>query len=216
MRRTLHLPPLDPASRVPLFAQIATAIADQIRTGRLAGGDVLPGSRSLSRTLDVGRDTVLAAYADLEAQGLLTALARTGMVVAELPAERHGRAREVATSPGFTLDAGPPDLIPPALPPNTIELATGVPDLRLVPRELVARAYRRAMRSSVFGYTSTATGHPRLRQALARLARDGRGIAASDGNVMVTRGSQMALDLVARAVIRPVEIACVAREPDFP
>ncbi|HET9621587.1 MAG TPA: PLP-dependent aminotransferase family protein [Kofleriaceae bacterium] len=214
----LHLiTPLDPRAPVALFAQIANAIADHIRAGRLTRGDVLPGTRSLARALAVDRDTVIAAYTDLEAQGFIVTRPRAGTVVADLPAGaprartprvRRGMARHV----GFALDAGPPSLIGPAHPERAIVLAAGLPDPRLVPSELIARAYRRAMRrypDATLGYTSAPNGHVRLRTALAQLVREARGIAASADDVMVTRGSQMALDLIARAIVRPGDTACV-------
>jgi GntR family transcriptional regulator/MocR family aminotransferase len=210
-RTTLHLLAPDPAIPVALFAQIANAIADHIRGGQLARGDVLPGSRSLARDLGVDRDTVIAAYTDLEAQGFITSVPRTGTVVADLPRSvraRRGLARQV----GFALDPGPPSLLTRPEPANAIMLAAGVPDLRLVPSELIARAYRRAIRRSpraVLGYSNDVIGHVRLRTALARVVRDARGIAASADDVMITRGSQMALDLVARAVVRPGDVVCV-------
>jgi GntR family transcriptional regulator / MocR family aminotransferase len=214
-RTTLHLPVPDPTSPVALFAQIANSIADHIRGGRLASGDVLPGSRALGRDLGVDRDTVIAAYTDLEAQGFIATIPRTGTVVADLPRSvtvRRGFARRV----GFALDAGPPSLATPGAtpdgPPGAIVLAAGVPDLRLVPSELIARAYRRAMRrypKLVLGYSTATAGHPRLRSALARMVRDARGIAASAEDVMVTRGSQMALDLATRAIVRPGDVVCV-------
>ncbi|MEO8705387.1 MAG: GntR family transcriptional regulator, partial [Kofleriaceae bacterium] len=108
MRRQIHVA-LDPAKPLPLFAQLARSIADQIRSGRLTSGDVLPGSRSLARDLRIDRDTVLSAYGDLEAQGFITTIARTGTVVAEVPqgvSVQRGVARQV----GFALDAGPPYL----------------------------------------------------------------------------------------------------------
>src|ERR1043166_9467933 len=97
-RAALHLRPPDPALPVALFAQIANAITDHIRGGRLSSGDVLPGSRALARTLGVDRDTVVAAYDDLEAQGFLTTVARTGTVAADPPrgvGVQRGLARQV-------------------------------------------------------------------------------------------------------------------------
>jgi GntR family transcriptional regulator/MocR family aminotransferase len=210
-RTTLHLRAPDPTAPVALFAQIANAIADHIRGGRLARGDVLPGSRSLARDLGVDRDTVVAAYTDLEAQGFITTMPRAGTVVADLPRSvrpRRGLAKQV----GFALDPGPPSLVASPEPPNAIVLAAGVPDLRLVPSDLIARAYRRAMRrypKAALGYSTQAIGHVRLRTALAHLVRDARGIAASADDVMITRGSQMALDLVTRAIVRPGDVVCV-------
>src|SRR5215468_1378386 len=211
-RATLHVPPPNAGLPAPLFAQIANAITDHIRGGRLAAGDVLPGTRALACQLGVDRDTVIAAYSDLEAQGLLTSVPRTGTVVADPPrgtSVQRGLARQV----GFALDPGPPLLHAfPTAPPGAILLAAGVPDLRLVPGELIARAYRRAMRrhaAAALGYTTSTAGHPRLRTALAHLVRDARGIAATADDVMITRGSQMALDLVARAIVRPGDAVCV-------
>jgi GntR family transcriptional regulator/MocR family aminotransferase len=210
-RATLHLRPPDPARPVALFAQIANAITEDIRAGRLARGDLLPGSRSLAALLGVDRDTVTAAYTDLEAQGFITAAPRLGMRVADLPrgvTAHRGVARQV----GFALDGGPPAVAIEAHPPGAIVLAAGVPDLRLVPGELIARAYRRAVRrhpAAALGYTSATTGHERLRLAVARLVRDARGVAAGADDIMITRGSQMALDLAARAILRPGDVACV-------
>ncbi|HEY0477942.1 MAG TPA: PLP-dependent aminotransferase family protein [Kofleriaceae bacterium] len=210
-RTTLHIRPPDAALAAPLFAQIANAITEQIRGGRLASGDVLPGSRALARELGVDRDTVIAAYGDLEAQGLLTTVPRTGTVVAD-PPRGAGVQRGLARQLGYAIDPGPPAFTPHPDPPGAIVLAAGVPDLRLVPGELIARAYRRAMRrhaADVLGYSTSTAGHVRLRTALARLVRDARGIAATADDVMITRGSQMALDLVARAIVRPGDVVCV-------
>jgi hypothetical protein len=49
---------LDPTSDLPVYLQIARAIADDVRRARLPPGDALPGSRTLARTLNVHRNTV--------------------------------------------------------------------------------------------------------------------------------------------------------------
>ena len=60
---------LDASSETPVFLQIARAIADDIRRGRLGKGAALPGSRTLATSLGVHRNTVLAAYRELAAEG---------------------------------------------------------------------------------------------------------------------------------------------------
>ena len=52
-------------------------------------------------------------------------------------------------------------------------------------------------------------GHPRLREALATMLASTRGLAATAQNVCVTRGSQMALALLARALIKPGDVVAV-------
>jgi 2-methylcitrate dehydratase PrpD len=124
-RTHLHLRPPDTALAAPLFAQIANAITDHIRGGRLTSGDVLPGSRALARELGVDRDTVIAAYGDLEAQGLLTSVPRTGTVVAD-PPRGVGVQRGLARQVGFALDPGPVRDRQPEPPPGAILLAAGL------------------------------------------------------------------------------------------
>jgi len=51
---------LDPQREQPLFLQLANAIAEDIRRGRLKPGDALPGSRELADLLGVNRNTVVA------------------------------------------------------------------------------------------------------------------------------------------------------------
>jgi GntR family transcriptional regulator/MocR family aminotransferase len=100
----------------------------------------------------------------------------------------------------------------PRLPPGGLYLWGGVPDLRLVPVDLLARAYRRVAKRrgrKLFGYSLDSFGHPELRAAIARLVTDARGLSAEPEAVMITRGSQMALDLVARSLIRPGDVVAV-------
>jgi GntR family transcriptional regulator/MocR family aminotransferase len=202
---------LDARSATPLFLQVAHALMEDVRRGRLAPGASLPSSRALAEALRVHRNTVLAAYRELEAQGWVTASPGRGTYVSpELP-EVAPRAVAGAPRPGvpartgFALRTVPPAPEPPAPPPGTLHLAAGSPDSRLVPAELLARAYRRALRlhgKKLLGY-GDAWGHKRLRAALAQMLSSLRGLAVEAEGVLVTRGSQGALDLVARTLLQP-------------
>lgn len=70
---------LDRAVPEPLHRQIARQIADAIRSGTLAGDGRLPSSRLMARILRVSRNTVVAAYDELIAQGLIRALRGAGV-----------------------------------------------------------------------------------------------------------------------------------------
>jgi GntR family transcriptional regulator/MocR family aminotransferase len=132
--------------------------------------------------------------------------------VADIPEVRAHDKRRLPGRIGFALDAGPrtPQII--TRKPGAIALFGGVPDLREAPTEFLARAYRRAMRrhaTSVLGYASDPRGHPRLRRSIAQLVRATRGIDATEDEVIITRGSQMAIHLALRAILRPGDVACV-------
>jgi GntR family transcriptional regulator / MocR family aminotransferase len=78
-QRKLVLPPinLDSASPVAIYRQLAAQLATAIRRGELSGAQ-LPSTRTLSQLLGVSRNTVLAAYDDLVADGLIETRAGSG------------------------------------------------------------------------------------------------------------------------------------------
>src|SRR5262245_57776988 len=92
--------PIDPTASIPIFAQIARAVVDDIRRGRLRPGAVMPGSRALARTLGVHRNTVIAAYSELSAEGWITAATGRGTFVAQMLPEPRPRRFAPAARPG--------------------------------------------------------------------------------------------------------------------
>lgn len=209
---TLSLP-LDRSAQSPLAVQIARGLVERIRTGALRAGAPLPSSRALARTLGVHRNTVLAAYAELQAEGWLTTIAARGTSVArDLPAppprDRGARPPRRSEVPGFDVPPAPdPFGIPVA--PRDYQLLGGIPDPRLFPAPLLGRAYRRALRRREhLGYGDRA-GHPRLRAALAAMLGEARGFPVAADAVLVTRGAQMALALAARALLAPGDAIAV-------
>ncbi|MBK9033800.1 MAG: PLP-dependent aminotransferase family protein [Myxococcales bacterium] len=191
----------------PRFLAIARAFTDDIRRGRLVAGARLPSSRALARDLGVHRNTVLAALAELQAQGWITTAPARGTFVSEaLPAQPTRAPTRDRERAGFVL---PPALITPRAPPprrrGALSLDGGIPDPRLFPVDALARAWRRVVRRAAPTLLTYGPpeGHPALRQALAALVRSTRAVPATAAHVLVTRGSQMALDLCARALLRP-------------
>ena len=70
---------------VPLRRQLEQALRVAIRSGRLAPGSVLPSSRDLAEELGVSRGVVVDSYAQLAAEGYLSARRGSGTRVAFLP-----------------------------------------------------------------------------------------------------------------------------------
>ena len=83
--------------------------------------------------------------------------------------------------------------------------------MRLVPAKVIGRAYRRALglRGADLLAYGDPEGHPGLRSALASMLASTRGLAVTQDDVLVTRGSQMALSLAARALVRPGDVVAV-------
>src|SRR5690606_38779228 len=95
------------------FLRIARAIMQDIERGRLCPGDALPGSRTLATSLGVHRNTVLAAYRELLAEGWIAAeRAQVTRVSASLPnvvprrfARGSAEVRALAERAGYDLGA---------------------------------------------------------------------------------------------------------------
>jgi len=204
---------LDPASRTPLSRQLYDELKTALGDGRLPAGTRLPSTRALAEALGLSRNTVLAAFDQLAAEGAVIGRRGGGTRVAppmpelEHPEEhrhpprlRHGRpdrlsvrgkklaAIRVATTP---FD-GP---VRPFRP--------GVPAYDAFPadewRRRVAEVWERP-RASALGYADPA-GSPRLREAIAAHARAARAVVCDASQVLVVSGSQQGLDLAARMLL---------------
>jgi GntR family transcriptional regulator / MocR family aminotransferase len=209
---------LEPQRSEPLFLQIARVVADDVRRGRLVAGATLPGSRTLARTLGVNRNTVVAAFRELEAQGWLRPEGHTTRIADDVPL-----SAAAGTAPagqlGFPL--GPPPLATPfrgvRSRPGELHLCSGSPDLRLFPTAELARAYRRALegqRGRRLDYGDR-HGERSLRVGLAAMLRETRGLACDERGLIVAGGTQGALELVARALIRPGDVVAI-ENPGYP
>lgn len=195
----------------PVFLAIAQAIITEIERGRLKPGDPLPGTRALSKNLGVNRNTVDAAYHELLMQGWLVAEASRGTFVAgDLPDFAQHRPMQ---QPGGVEKTSAAFGKQPVL-----NLSDGAPDSRLAPTVPLAQAFRRALNSPAFsadhGYGDP-RGSAHLRSTLSDYLKDERGLAADAGDIMVTRGSQMALFLAAATCVEPGS-AIAVENPGYP
>lgn len=170
--RDLHLDLTGPGG---LRTALLRALRDAVRSGRLAPGTRLPSSRSLAADLGIARNTVADAYAELVAEGWLSARQGSGTRVAERVLPRTTPAAPRAPGP-----AGPADR-------PRFDLTPGTPDVSAFPRTAWLAAARRALTaapSEAFGYT-TPNGRPELRAVLADYLARARGVRADPGRIVV-------------------------------
>ncbi|MFE5187255.1 PLP-dependent aminotransferase family protein [Streptomyces sp. NPDC056628] len=190
----LHLDPAGPGLRRGL----TDALREAVRTGRLAPGTRLPSSRSLAGDLGIARNTVADAYADLVAEGWLTARQGSGTRVADRP---------VIPPPGAPV---PPR---PERPRPAHDLVPGTPDLAAFPRTEWLRASRRAFLAAphqALGYGDP-RGRPELRTALAGYLARARGVRADPEHIVVCSGFLHGLRLLGE-VLRARGVRAVAVE----
>ena len=205
--------------------QIVHAVIEEVRRGRLKPGAPLPGTRELGDRLGVNRKTVVEAYAELEAQGWVATEARRGTFVADnLPLLEGIEERKPARVVGMPVDpffrpARVPANLSIDLPPrDMLSFDDGAPDIRHVPVEVLARAYRNALRSTLqlrrLGYGDP-RGSESLRSAVSTMLNTDRGLTTAADNICLTRGSQMAIFVVAQTLETPGD-AVVVEQLSYP
>lgn len=203
---------VDASRGMPLYMQLIHALIHEIQRGRLTPGTFLPSSRELATALGVNRKTVVLAYEDLIAQGWLEALGTRGTrVAASLPDLGLDRRRGAGDAP-FPARIGTAEYpfhdagIPLPSQAWELKLDEGSPDGRLLSPDTLVRAYRgaiqRAARDNRLLYGDP-RGSATLRAAIAAMLRAQRGVMATADEICVTRGSQMAVFLAARILLRP-------------
>ena len=214
MKPTLQIDWRASPAGLPLFQRIAEGIAREIRRGRLRPSEKLPSSRALAESLEVHRNTILAAFDELQAQGYLeTRPARGTFVASELP-DLPSRSHRASPSKPVVPRLAPlrPATRFEGLSRGTIALLGGLPDLRNVPSAAYARALRAALKTlpTCLDYQAV-RGQPRFVETFSKHLADMRGVVAGEGEMLVTRGSQQALFLAAKAVCRPGSVIAVER-----
>ncbi len=216
---------LDPDAELPLHRQVYAQLRAAILDGRLAPGVRLPSSRLFAHELGCARGTVLLAFDQLHAEGYLRSTGGSGTFVAEevpdhlLSVRRRSKQRAASADrrPRLSvlaeklLAAGGPR------PSGGTPFATGQPALGDFPHDIWAKLMAESWRSAGSGrlLALTAAGHPALREAIADYLRGARGLDCRAEDVIVTSGTQQALNLVARLVLDPGDRVWL-EEPGYP
>ncbi|MFG2333704.1 PLP-dependent aminotransferase family protein [Streptomyces sp. NPDC048604] len=181
----LHLEPASGGSR---RAAVTRALREAVREGRLPPGSRLPPYRSLAADLGIARNTVAEAYAELVAEGWLTARQGSGTRVSPLVTPPVAPARPRAAG------GAAPDL--------PYDLVQGKPDPATFPRTAWAAAARRAL--SAAPHEAFGPGDPQgsalLREALVPYLARVRGVRTTPERIVVCSGTAHALRLLARVI----------------
>ncbi|POH64400.1 GntR family transcriptional regulator [Cryobacterium zongtaii] len=164
---------------------LSDALREAVRSGRLAPGTRLPGSRALAEDLGVARSTVTECYAALVEEGWLIA--------------RHGSGTHVAqrAAPQRTPELAPfqSGRRPHGLEPGAAEYA----DFPRAPWLAAARKALSGAPHTAFGYGDS-LGRIELRIALADYLSRVRGVQADPANIVITSGFHHGLAVLARAL----------------
>jgi GntR family transcriptional regulator/MocR family aminotransferase len=206
---------LDPSRKTALQRQLYESLRVAILERRIVRNTKLPSSRDLAEELGVSRNTVIAAFAQLTAEGYLEGRVGAGTYVSQkLPEELltanpiapsakkrktvarlsvQGRMIASTLAPSFSGDAPLRPFVP------------CLPSASEFPFQLWSKLISRRLKRPVRGWFNygEAAGFRPLREAIAAHLGVTRAVRCSPEQVLIVSGTQQAVDLTARMLLDP-------------
>lgn len=210
---------------VPIYVQIKNKIKEMILNGYLPDGYKLPPERKLAEQLGVNRSTVLSAYSELKAEGLLEACVGQGTIVNtkqnaedsadfEKPDVFHWK-QFLSENISRMREAVSIDIMKIANRKDIISFSAGIADAKLDPVDdfsIIQQELLKEYGSEIFRITP-AEGIIPLRESIRDFMKH-RGVNSNINEIMVLSGSQQGIEFTARALINPGDVVIV-EDPTF-
>lgn len=197
------------------YEKVLHYVRKQIEQGYWHVGKVLPSLRVLSQQLQVGKNTVIRAYYQLEDEGLITARERSGFYVNALPVEK-----ELAQLNPVPVMLGKIALNIIHAPANRdyIPLGSANPDGRFLARRkfyrlLAKHSRQQSLQPDRVSYYAASPGNQGLRQQLAIHHSPYLPTCHAD-DFVITSGAQEALSLALQATTQTGDTVAV-ESPSF-
>ncbi|NAW56902.1 MULTISPECIES: aminotransferase-like domain-containing protein [unclassified Vibrio] len=188
------------------YLMVEYHLRQAIDGGLYRAEDKLPSIRQLSQTLNVGKNTVIRAYQELEAAGVVYAVEKSGYRVKSTPSPQIPQqpprrvdllslSKEILTyreeKERLPLGSAHPNIDAPAI------------------KSLYATIGRHSrLQSQMPSHYQLPPGHNLLLRQLVRISRD-LGVPATLDDIAVTNGAQQAISLALRALTKPGDIVAV-------
>jgi len=191
------------------YLVIAQALRKAIREGQVAPTEGLPSARKLAQQLAVNRHTIMAALAELVAQGWVEAKERSGYrVVASLPIQSSRTINKVNQTPQnfdwkFRHKLNVPETPKVKASQYAYNFSGGQPDIRKFPfDEFKSHFSQTCQRPKIDDFCyGDSRGEAELITEISIYLRRVRSI--TDKEMMICNGSQEALYMVSQLLLQP-------------
>lgn len=210
----LLLAPLETHGAQTLQQQLFQRIKQAILTGKLAAGTRLPATRQLALDLGVSRNTVMAVWSQLQAEGFIISDrqgSRIGNMALQAADKEPYASSEITLSPRIAELRSSHRTFS-----QEMALRPGVPSLAHFPLAQWRRALNRVMLhqpQQLLGYGDP-LGELTLREALAQHLALARGVRCTPEQIVITEGAQQALTLCVALLSSPGDIGWI-EEPGY-
>jgi DNA-binding transcriptional MocR family regulator len=203
-----------------LYLQVADQLRTQIENGVLGPNTRLPASRALAKQLGVNRITIVNAYAELEAEGLVATRVGSGTYVTASKEPTPDQAAQwvspLSLRPHWSPNQMMAEMMRLARQPGIISFAAGAPASEFIPVNEFRRALNDVLRrdgADALQYEEAA-GYPLLRETIAHELQK-QGIQADGNDVLITAGCQQAVDIALRVLAPGEDSSLIVEEPCY-
>ncbi len=199
---------LDHSGGRSLERQLVEQLRSAIIQGRIPPDSRLPSSRELARECGVSRNLVVSAYDELFVEGYIEGVHGSGTYVRRdlqsmLPDIQR---RPIRTQPEATRSIEPTDVI---------DLRIDVGGVEPMPQTVWRQIWRGVANQIPPNRYMDPEGDYPLRAAISRYLHRARGVRCEPEEVMITSGSQHAIDLLVRSTVGPGQVTAM-EEPGYP
>ncbi|WGU97592.1 PLP-dependent aminotransferase family protein [Paenibacillus dendritiformis] len=209
----------DRRSNQPLYQQIADDIERRIAYGEFPPGSLLPSERKLAAQLGVNRSTVILAYAELRALGIIESRSGSGTRVSKYkwgatPKHTPNWHRYVEGG-SFLPNVAFLRRIREALQQDStlIDFASGELGADLSPVEEINALIDENHYTGYLGYDNP-QGFLPLREALVSFLSQYRNIQTTESSILITSGSQQSLYLITQCLLAPGDAVAI-EDPSY-
>ncbi|OBW41531.1 HTH-type transcriptional regulatory protein GabR [Chryseobacterium sp. MOF25P] len=205
-------------SEISIYMQISNQLINAIQRGVLPFGIKLPGTRALSIILNVHRNTIVAAYDELFAQGWVESLPNKGTFVIGKNQEKPFQIKDFEKnnlehypkSTGFSFKTS-------NILDNPFEYSNceyifndGVPDIRLTQIDHHSRIYSSILKRKAHKIGQyNQDGSEFFKKNLSEFLNLSRGLPISKNNLLITRSTEMSIYIVSEILLAEGDIVLV-------
>jgi len=208
----------DRHAKKAIYKQLAEYMEKGIADGTFPPDKPLPSERYLANTLQVNRSTVVSAYDELEAMGLIERNRGSGTTISK---DIWGITRKRIPSWNRYIEAG--SFLPnlpvtqkirkEAVDHKLINLATGELSEDLFPKSALREITATRSFIGSLGYDHP-QGSEILRTTLANHIKTSRGIDTNPSSILITSGAQQALHLIVQCLLKPGDAVAI-EDPSY-
>ncbi len=206
------------SSEISIYMQISNQLINAIQRGFLPFGIKLPGTRALSIILQVHRNTIVAAYEELFAQGWVESLPNKGTFIIgknqkkpfQIKDFEKNNLEHYPKSTGFSFKTS-------NILDNPFEYSDceyifndGVPDIRLTQIDHHSRIYSSILKRKAHKIGQyNQDGSEFFKKNLSEFLNLSRGLPISKNNLLITRSTEMSIYIVSEILLSAGDVVLV-------